>query len=160
MIEVPLPPRGRYDVEFDILDDKMRIAQSEMNKLPNNEGQIKVIFDLFKEIEIVEIFKHLLYETKMIIFSTDIKLLTPFIFGLLSIMYPFKYSFQVVSCIPNDSYHIIESISPYIIGINQTYTEDFFKQAKVDIRDTSILIIDLNTKKIELKQSEIGRCIV
>ena len=154
MIEVPLPPRGRYDVEFDILDDKMRIAQSEMNKLPNNEGQIKVIFDLFKEIEIVEIFKHLLYETKMIIFSTDIKLLTPFIFGLLSIMYPFKYSFQVVSCIPNDSYHIIESISPYIIGINQTYTEDFFKQAKVDIRDTSILIIDLNTKKIELKQSE------
>lgn len=154
LIEVPLPPRGLYEVEYQLLNEKIKISRSKMNELPDSEEEIKLIFDLFKPDQIVEIFKHLLYETKMVIFSSDLKLLTPFIFGLLSIMYPFKYSFQVVSCIPDESYHILESISPFILGINKEYTENFFSKIKVDVRDTSIFAIDLNKRTYELFSSE------
>lgn len=154
LIEVPLPPRGLYEVEYQLLNEKIKVSRPKMNELPNSEEEIKLLFDLFKPEQIVTIFKHLLYETKMVVFSSNLKLLTPFIFGLLSIMYPFKYSFQVVSCIPDESYHILESISPFILGLNKEYRQDFFSKIKVDVRDTSILAIDLDKKTYELFSHE------
>lgn len=155
IVEVPLPPRGLFEIEYQLQDKKVKISQNKMNELPSNENEIKFIFKFFPNSkDITEILKHLLYETKTILFSSNPMLLTPFIYGMLSMLFPFRYSFQVVSCIPANSYQYLESISPYILGINTKYSEDFFTQAKIDISDSSILIIDLDNKKIDLKSDE------
>ena len=150
IVEVPLPPRGLFEIEYQLQDNKVKISQNKMNELPSNENDIKFIFERFPNSKyIMEILKHLLYETKTILFSSDPTSLTPFIYGMLSMLFPFRYSFQVVSCIPANSYQYLESIR-----INTKYSEDFFAQAKIDISDSSIFIIDLDNKRIDLKSEE------
>ena len=71
-------------------------------------------------------YHNLFLETRILFFSENIQLLNMYIFGLLSLLYPFQYQYQVVTILPEENFEIIESITPFIAGINMSYREDFF----------------------------------
>ena len=148
-IEVPVPPRGLYRMEYSLNNQKRKLHQSEMNKLPYVDINLKNIFQTFKPLEIIDIYRHLFLETRLLFFSKDIELLNIYVSGFLSFLYPFDYQYQIVTILPQDNFEIIESITPFIAGINETYDEEFFNKYGLALSDC-IFIIDIDNKKTNL----------
>ena len=149
LINIPNPPRGIHIYQYNMSEDfkKLEIKSEKMNKIKNFDDELKIIFEYFNIDNFLEIFRYTLFETKAIIFSSKINHLCSLIHGLISILYPFVYPFQVSSCIREDAFQLLESISPYILGINQKYTDHFFSDNNIEIKSANFLIIDLDNKE-------------
>ena len=152
LLNIPIPPKGLLEIEYNLQEnyEKVKIKGEKMNKIENLEDELNLIFSRFSINKILLIFKYILFETKTIVFSTKINELTYFIYGIISLLFPFHHSFQVSSSIPNGMYDVLESISPFILGINTKFRKSFFKENKIDINDLDLFIIDLDEKKIKI----------
>jgi len=157
LIEFPTPPRGVFKVQYSLItSDKKEFNQSLMNNLPLIEVNLKKIFITFDIKEIIDIYLCLFLETRILFFSKNIDVLNIFIYGFLSLLFPFQYQYQIVTILPKENFAIIESITPFIAGINESYQEDFFEKRSMILSDT-ILIVDIDEERTEFinKQNEI-----
>ena len=149
LIELPIPPRGFSTVEYSLNDEKQIIAQSKMNELPLVNINLKRLFIDFEVKEILDIYNTLFLEGRILFFSKYIELLNIYIYGFLSLLYPFQYQYQIVTILPEKNFEIMESITPFIAGINQPYEKDFFDKRDFTLSD-SILIVDIDKGCIEM----------
>ena len=149
LIELPVPPRGIYKLEYSLNYQKRKLHQNEMNQLPYVDINLKRIFVDFEIKDIINIYRHLFLETRLLFFSEDIELLNIYIFSFLSFLYPFDYQYQIVTILPKENFEIMESITPFIAGINQTYSEDFFEKFNLTLSD-GILVIDIDNRIAEM----------
>ena len=151
LFNFPLPPKGTLSLEYNLMENqkKIEIKREPMNRLPEIKEEINLIFNKFDETTFLEIFKYIVFEIKILIFGSNVNELSYFIYGLISLLFPFKYSFQISSSIPNNSYHVLESVFPYILGINKIFKKNFFKENRIDMRDLDLLIIDLDKGSIK-----------
>ena len=156
LCNIPIPPKGLLEIDYNLKDNyqKIRLRREKMNKIPLLEDELKFMFSKFSINKMLKIFKYILFEMKTIVFSTKINELSLFIYGLISLLFPLHYSFQVSSYIPNGAYDVLESISPYILGINTKFEKSFFSKNKIDIDDLNIFLIDLDDKKIRIVGSD------
>jgi hypothetical protein len=72
--EIPIPPRGLYQVTYQLLNEKIELTQNKLNKLINIDYEINIIISLFSINNMIEIFKHILFETKILFFSENFKI--------------------------------------------------------------------------------------
>ena len=149
LLEIPVPPRGETNIQYTLINEKREIKQSLMNQLPLIDINLKKLFQKFKIKEIVDIYHHLFLESRVLFFSEQIDILNIFIYGLLSLLYPFQYQYQVVTILPEENFEILESITPFIAGINLKYTKDFFESRDLTLSD-SILIVDIDERTLEI----------
>ena len=149
LIELPYPPRGIYRLEYSLNNYKRKLHQNEMNQLPYIDMNLKGIFIDFDIKNIIDIYRHLFLETRLLFFSENIELLNIYIYSFLSFLYPFDYQYQIVTILPKENFEIMESITPFIAGINETYTEDFFEKLGLTLSD-AVLIIDIDQKKLRM----------
>ena len=149
LIEVPVPPRGIFRVEYTLNNHQRKLKQNLMNELPYVDINLKKIFINFSIENIITIYRHLFLETRLLFFSDNIDLLNIYIFGFLSFLYPFKYQYQIVTILPKENFEIMESITPFIAGINESYSTKFFEANNLTLSDC-VLVIDIDTKNIEL----------
>ena len=149
LIELPIPPRGFSTVEYTLNDEKRIIPQNKMNDLPLVNINLKRLFIDFEVKEILDIYNILFLEGRILFFSKYIELLNIYIYGFLSLLYPFQYQYQIVTILPEKNFEIMESITPFIAGINQPYEKDFFEKRDFTLSD-SILIVDIDKGCIEL----------
>ena len=149
LYSIPMPPKGLnvYYYKLNENYEQVEIKSEKMNKLKNIDDDLEVVFKYFSVDNFLEIFKYILYETKTVIFGTNINHLCSFVYGLISILYPLTYPFQVSSSVHKNAFEVLESISPYIIGVNQIYNESFFADNKIEIKGSNYLIIDLDNKE-------------
>ena len=156
LIELPVPPRGIYRIEYSLNNQQRKLHQNEMNQLPYVDINLKKIFLDFDVKDIIKIYRHLFLETRLLFFSENIELLNIYIFSFLSFLYPFDYQYQIVTILPHDNYEILESITPFIAGFNECYEDGFFDKFNFTLSD-EVLIIDIDNKKISManEQSEI-----
>ena len=194
IIEVPLPPRGMYSINYDY---NFRFTESKMEKngfeIINNDNNVNNInenplnnlrsatqykrLDPSNDIEEtkiqplkstennkilvsgidlnkfnssisfsckMEIIKHILCNTKIIFFSLNLNYITETILAFLNLLFPFKYQFQVATYLQKYNYKIIESPSPFIVGINEEYRESFFKENEINLELNNLFVIDLD----------------
>ena len=146
LIELPVPPRGIYRLEYSLNNQKRKLHQNEMNKLPLVNINLKKIFADFEIKDIIDIYRHLFLEARLLFFSEKIELLNIYIFSFLTFLYPFDYQYQIVTILPKDNFEIMESITPFIAGINEFYADNFFEKYNLTLSD-SVLIIDIDKKK-------------
>ena len=161
LCNIPMPTNGVFDISYKFCykgindenknDEEIKIKRHKYNELDNIDLYLFYMLEFYKPDELIEIFKYTLYEIKTVIFSSNINNPCIFINGLLKILFPFKYSFQVSSCVPNNSYEVLESISPYILGINKKYDESFFANNEIS-ENCDLMILDLDNKKIIIKK--------
>ena len=154
IIEVPIPPRGLYSINYSFITENI------LEGCENNKIQVITEINLKKfnsslsfKIK-MEVIKHILLGSKLLFFSTDLNKLCETILSFLILLFPFKYPFQVTSYLHKDSYNILESISPFIIGIKENYTEDFFDENELTPEGMNIYIVDLDQKNSSLKSDE------
>ena len=152
LCNIPLPPRGIHSFQYTMATDfkKIEIKSEQMNKIKNYDDDLKIIFHYFNIDNFLEIFRYALFETKTLVFSSNINHLCSTINGLISILYPFNYPFQVSSCLREDDFEVLENISPYILGINQKYNDKFFTNNKIEIKNANFIIMDLDNKKYDI----------
>jgi hypothetical protein len=142
--EVPNPPRGIYQVEYNLLDEKLILTQPEINRLPLASIDFNKIFMLPIE-QVLEIYKHLILEEKILIFSSDKQILSSFIEGFINLLYPFTYSFPYCAILPLVNLPIIENFNSFFFGINTKYNHgSFFKDYNLNIEHLNIIIVDLD----------------
>ena len=156
LCNIPLPPRGIHSYQYNMTKDfkKLDIKEEQMNKIKNYDEDLKIIFRYFNVDNFLEIFRYSLFETKTLVFSCNINHLCSIIHGLISILYPFNYPFQVSSSLREEAFEVLDSISPYIIGINQKYNDKFFAKNKIEIKNANLIILDLDNKKYDINTIE------
>ena len=149
IIEVPIAPRGLYSIQYTLVDDMFTLTNSENNRLQIGEVSFRKINKKLGLETIIEGLKHILLGSKILIFGSDLNLICDSILAFLHLLFPFKYPFQVTSFLHKDNYNILESISPFIIGINEPYTDNFFVDNEIVIDCMNIFVIDLDKKHSE-----------
>ena len=152
IMEIPKLPRGLKEVYLSLPNNNsIKLTEKKMNDFPCVNINLPKFFSTLDLPNILEIFRFLLFEMKLIFFSSKLFDLTNCILSFISLIYPFKYQFQIVSILPQDLYNFIETISPYIFGINETYDENFFNKNKIQLEDATICIIDIDRNKYYIK---------
>ena len=147
LVEVPTPPKGIYYVEYSLINESIILKSNQMNQLFTLNVEFERLFTIFNLKSIIEIFRYLMLNAKIIIFSQEIKYLTPVILSLLSLLYPFHYPYTVVSVLQKEAYKLIDNIVPVLVGINEKYNKNFLKENDIDICDFTLII---NMDKQEL----------
>ena len=151
VLEIPKLPRGLKKIYLSLPSNSViDLTEKKMNDLPYININLPHFFSSLDLGNIIEIFRYLLLETKLIFFGSKLYDLTNSILSILSLIYPFKYQFQIVSLLPKDLYNFIETISPYIFGVNETYDENFFNKNEISLEDATICIIDLDRNKTDI----------
>ena len=143
IIQTPKIPRGYKNVILKFPHKEIDLTQTKMNEYPSININLSKIFTDLSLNNILEIYKYLLYETKLVFFSEDLYNLTNTILSFVFLLSPFKYQFQIVSVLPNNLYKFMETISPFIFGINEKYDEEFTKKNEIVVEDT-ICLIDID----------------
>ena len=124
-----------------------------MNKLPIVNINLKMLFIDYEVKDIVSMYNYLFVETRILFFSRNIDILNIYIYGLLSLLYPFQYQYQIVTILPEENFEIMESITPFIAGINQTFKEDFFEKRGYTLSDL-IVVVDIDNNRLCLISEE------
>jgi len=146
IIEVPISPRGLYSIQYILTDEAFTLKNIENNRLQLAEISFRKINKKLGLETIIEGLKHILLGSKILIFGSDLNLICESIMAFLYLLFPFKYPFQVTSFLHKENYNILESISPFIIGINEQYQENFFVDNEIAIDCMNIFVIDLDNK--------------
>ncbi len=149
LIELPIPPRGFTTLEYSLNNEKRLIKQTKMNELPIININLKRLFLDFSIKDIITIYNYLFLEGRILFFSEKIEILNIYIYGFLCLLYPFQYQYQIVTILPEKNFEIMESITPFIAGINQSYESDFFEKRGFTLSD-AILIVDIDKCKCEI----------
>ena len=144
IIETPKIPRGLKKIFVKFPNNEIELTESKMNELPSVNVNLAYTFEIMSSSNLIEIYRYLLFETKLIFFSEDLNKLTNTISTFVFLLSPFNYQFQIVSILSKDLYNFIETISPFIFGINEKYDENFFTKNKISIEDTTICIVDID----------------
>ena len=149
LIELPVPPRGVAKVTYYLNEEERTIKQNKMNELPLLDINLKKIFVEFSVKDVITIYNSIFLESRILFFSKNIEYLNNFIYGLLALLYPFQYQYQIVTILPQINFEIIESPTPFIAGINQSFYDNFFDDHNFILED-SILVVDIDNKKINV----------
>ena len=149
IIELPVPPRGVAKISYFSNENERIIHQNKMNELPLLDINLKKIFVEFSVKDIITIYNYIFLESRILFFSKNIEYLNNFIYGLLALLYPFQYQYQIVTILPQVNFEIIESPTPFIAGINQSYYDKFFEDQNFILEDT-ILVVDIDNKKLNM----------
>ena len=149
LVELPIPPRGFCTSEYNLNGEKRLIKQNKMNELPIININLKRLFVDFEVGDIITIYNYLFLEGRILFFSEDIEILNIYIYGFLALLYPFQYQYQIVTILPEKNFEIMESITPFIAGINQSFEDDFFEERDFTLSD-AILVVDIDKCKIQV----------
>ena len=120
------------------------LQSTENNKLLVSEIDLKKFNKNLSFACKMETIKHILLGSKILFFSINLNTLSDTILSFLCLIFPFKYPFQVSSYLHKNNYNILESISPFIIGINEEYNEKFFENNDITLEGMNVLVVDLD----------------
>ena len=124
-----------------------------MTEAPLINFDIKKYIKLFSTQEIIEILRYILLEKKMVFFSSNIENLTYVIMIFLTMIFPFKYQYQIISILHKEIFYYLNNKLPFIFGINESYNDNFLQNNNLNIKDT-IILIDIDNGLINIKNLE------
>ena len=154
LIEVPIAPRGLYYIDYMLINKYITLKRTENNKLLLTKHDLRKFHKNIQFNIQLDVFKHLLFGSKIIFFSKSINDLCEAILSFLTLLFPFKYPFQVSSYLNKDNYNILESISPFFLGINEVYNSQFFKKNDICTEGLDLFVVDLDNNITELISEE------
>jgi transcription elongation factor Elf1 len=132
----------------------------DLNKYNFYSYKMKSIF-IFKIDDIIEIFKNILLEKPILIFSQDKEKLTNIFESFLSLIFPFQYQNPHCAILPDSNAGIIEQSKSFFFGINQRWAElkkgkdskmkNYFCRLHLNLFK-NVLICDADSGKIAIYQ--------
>ena len=154
IIEVPVPPKGLYKIEYLLFNKKLILKTNELNKIPSCNVKLEKIYKILGYDIIIEVIKHMYYENKILFFCKDLNILVQVLLSFISFIFPYKYPHQILSYLPKENYKTLESISPFMFGINEKFKDNFFENNDIEIFGSNFFIIDIEERKTRLFSNE------
>ena len=153
--KLPLVPRGQISFTITIFNNDITFKKLPINQLPFNSIELNLLFQLknFKRNNILTIFKYVLLEVPILIFSENKYKLTTCFFSLQELIYPFKYCNCNIAILPVNCYNFIGNYDSFMFGINKSYYSNFFHDYDIEI-DKEIVIFDIDKESIEIKKHD------
>ena len=144
--QTPKVPRGIKQIFLKIDDKNINLTEKKLNELSTINVDLKSIFSNFKIEAIVDIFKLMLFEIKIIFFGSKKSEITNYILGFILLLKPFTYQYRILSILPKKYYIFLQDENPCIFGVNELYTSNFFKENNIIVGTNPICIVDLDKK--------------
>ena len=148
IFKIPSMKLGKCKLEAILFNKQFNFEYPQVNSIPQSFIQVCKIFEKYDIDEVFQIFKYILLEEPILMFSEKKYELTSTFDAFLSLIYPFKCVVPHCGILPDNSLGLIESCDKFIFGINQNYNEDFFKKNEIQLYNKKIFILDLNKKEI------------
>ena len=148
IIKIQKIPQGNKKVLLKLNEKEIDLTEKKINEYPLIHIDLSIIFGLLNINTFLDIFKFILYEGNVIFFSSKISDLTISIMSFLSLLSPFKYQYQIISVLPKELFSYINSDIPFIFGINQQYSQNFFEDNNIVLKKL-LCIVDLDEKNYE-----------
>ena len=148
IFKIPAMRLGKCKLEVNLFKKQQSFEYLQINSVPSSFLEINKIFEHYSVVDTLQIFKYLLLEEPILIFSEDKYKLTSIFDSFLSLLFPFKCVVPHCSILPNNSFGLIESCDSFFFGINQKYTNDFFKRNEISFFNKKIIVLDLENKKL------------
>ena len=143
----PRVPRGLKNIFLKIGDKNINLSETKSNDFTTINVNLKNIFSMLKIEKIVDIFKLMLYETKMIVFCSKKEEITNFILCFTLLLKPFEYQYRILSILPKVLYYFLEYSNHCIFGVNELYNPNFFVENNIILgNDYLVCIVDLDKK--------------
>ncbi|KAM9823807.1 myotubularin-related protein 5 [Neosynchiropus ocellatus] len=121
-----------------------QVIQTPINdSLPVSGSSVAQLFRQLGIVNVLYLFCAALTEHKILFLSSSYQRLTDACRGLLSIMFPLKYSFTYVPILPGKLLEVLSTPTPFIIGVNS-----FFRSETQELLDVIIADLDGGTVTI------------
>ena len=151
-----IPEKSKNDKEKDKniqqnYPKEVIFSRSPMNKIPLPLIDFSQLMYFFQIDDIFEIIKWIILEVPVLFFCENKKDLTYTIEGIVSLLYPFEYSYPIISILPEINYPLISIMKHFIFGINYKYTKEIFSQKGINIQNHNLLVV----VKIEKRFDEV-----
>ena len=147
IFKIPSVKFGKCKLEVFLFKKQHYFEYLPINSVPLSSIEINKIFERYNVQDTFHIFKSLLLEEPILLFSKNKSELTITYDAFLSLLYPFSYVQPHCGILPNNSFGLIESCDSFIFGINQEYDANFFKNNEISVFNKNIIILDLDNKK-------------
>ena len=149
--QTPKIPHGLKKIYLKFNETIIDLTENKINELSSVNVNLKELFSLFNIDKIVDIFRYLLYEIKIIFFSNSLSQITNIIMSFLILLQPFTYQYRILSVLPKDYYFFLEDDNPCIFGVNELYYNNFFEDNKLSLDNKPLCIVDIDKKDYYLK---------
>ena len=153
VMKIPYPGYGQ-SISYINFNEKIIMNRNAINKIQNNSVELNLLFSYFSPEDVLILLKYLILEIPILCFCEDKYKLTNIVESLLSLLFPFKYIYPSITILPSNCYSIIETIDSYVLGINEEYNENFFKNNNLEIDEKSIVIVIINNDSSKIKINE------
>ena len=139
-LECPLAPRGYFSVRYNIGDKSFVMARAPSNDpLSKSSISTRILFELFTIDTIMNIYKAILMEEKILFVSTQYSILSLITEIFVSLLYPFTWPHVYIPLLPEDFLAFLKAPTVFMIGTHKS----LLLQIGEDL-DDDILVIDIN----------------
>lgn len=142
--EVPLPPKGRACVQYNLGPDKIFISRTPPNQLPILDIPVQHVFISLDIQNILVVFNCILTEQKILFHSNHYSLLGTASEFFLSCIYPFEWWHVYIPLLPRNCTEFIEAPMPFIMGVHSSYLQT------INI-PPDVVVVDLDNNIISTK---------
>ena len=148
--ETPLPPRGLTEVAYVCAGATPRvlsISRPPKNQLPMVDVSFRPMFGMLGVENIMVIFQSLLMERQIIVYSSNVSIVTPVLEAFLSLLYPMVWQGAYIPVLPWHMMEFIDAPIPYVIGVHRKIVDTLPKEK----RPTGVLFVDLDADDVTVR---------
>jgi hypothetical protein len=145
--EVPLPPRGKFRIEFGFTSMRLiSIERPPANQLPLANFSYRPLFASLSVGNIMVVLGCLMDECKVALLSSHCSVLTPVAEALFSALFPFAWQGLYIPMMPYSMLDILDAPVPFVIGLDSRYLHETPPKR----RPMNVVFVDLDRDVIHL----------
>lgn len=145
VFSIPTPPRGLVTINYTYEQSKhITIELPACNELSNADNDLLTLINNLTIEQIFQMIKCLLLEIPLLVFCKDSFILTNIVEALPTLITPIEYVYPIIAMLPSINVSLLQSLSAFIIGINDVYYEGYFTDRQIELGNKHIVIVHIN----------------
>ncbi|KAK3766868.1 hypothetical protein RRG08_052011 [Elysia crispata] len=147
--DVPLPPCG-CSMKFFGCSGPVCVLRPSVGGLPLFDFSLYDMFKLLGVSKIVQLFKCVLLEHQVLLYSSDYQRLMLVAEGITALAFPFQWQLVYVPILPASMSHFLDAPVPYIMGLHRG--PNCSKSQLVLPSEANMCFVDIDNKKIDIPE--------
>lgn len=147
--DVPLPPCGR-SLQFYGCSSPVYVFRPSTQELPLFDFSLYDMFKLLGVDGVVDIFKCVLLEHQILLYSSDYQRLMLVAEGMCALVFPFQWQLVYVPILPASMQHFLDAPVPFIMGLYRVSNTD--KSQLVLPSEANMCFVDIDNKAPEFPE--------
>ncbi|KAL8008529.1 putative Arf GTPase activating protein [Plasmopara halstedii] len=153
LVEIPLPPPGRIQVQLTLPDRNIMISRPPKNDFPLADFSFRPLFQVLDLNNVLLVFSCVALELKVVLCSKYVGLLTPIAEALLAILLPLSWQGAYIPVLPTSLLDVVDAPIPFLVGTHS----DCLKH--VTCQTSGVVFVDLDHNRVIPAVDSLGKTI-